>query len=119
MAQILIVDDSETIRKLADMTLSAAGHSVAHACDGEEGLSKFQTGSFDLVISDINMPKKNGIELVKAIRALNSEIPILVLTTESEDAMRKKGAEAGADGWIVKPFKPAQFVDIVKQILES
>jgi two-component system, chemotaxis family, chemotaxis protein CheY len=118
MQTILAVDDSETMRQMVKMTLQAGNYQVVLASDGEEGLSKFLSSTaVDLVITDINMPKLDGIGLIKEIRSRNSSVPILALTTESEDTMRKKGAEAGANGWMVKPFKPAQFIDIVRQIL--
>lgn len=118
MATILAVDDSETMRQMVKMTLQAGNYQVVLASDGEEGLSKFlNSTAVDLVITDINMPKLDGIGLIKEIRARNTSVPILALTTESEDTMRKKGAEAGANGWMVKPFKPAQFIDIVRQII--
>lgn len=119
MATILAVDDSETMRQLVKMTLQAGNYQVVLASDGEEGLYKFinSTAAVDLVITDINMPKMDGIGLIREIRSRNSSVPILALTTESEDHMRKKGAEAGANGWMVKPFKPAQFIDIIRQIL--
>lgn len=118
MATILAVDDSETMRQMVKLTLMAGNHKVVLADDGEDGLSKYLSATdFDLVITDINMPKMDGIGLIKEIRSRNNDIPILALTTESEDGMRKKGADAGANGWLVKPFKPAQFMDIVRQIL--
>lgn len=118
MQTVLAVDDSETMRQMVKMTLQAGNYQVVLASDGEEGLNKFlSTADVDLIITDINMPKMDGIGLIKEIRARNATVPILALTTESEDVMRKKGAEAGANGWLVKPFKPAQFIDIVRQIL--
>jgi two-component system chemotaxis response regulator CheY len=117
MGNILAVDDSEPMRKMVELVLKSGGHQVTLANDGVEALQKFQAGKFDLIVTDINMPNMNGIELIKAVRAQHSDIPIVALTTESEDDMRKKGAEAGADGWVVKPFKPAQFLDIIRQIL--
>ena len=117
MGNILAVDDSEPMRQMVELVLKSGGHQVTLANDGVEGLQKFQAGKFDLIVTDINMPNMHGIELIKAVRTLNADIPIVALTTESEDDMRKKGAEAGADGWVVKPFKPAQFLDIIRQIL--
>jgi two-component system, chemotaxis family, chemotaxis protein CheY len=118
MQTILAVDDSETMRQMVKMTLQAGNYQVVLAEDGEEGLTKFlNTTGVDLIITDINMPKMDGLGLIKAIRSHNATIPILALTTESEDKMRKQGAEAGANGWLVKPFKPAQFIDIIRQIL--
>lgn len=118
MQTVLAVDDSETMRQMVKMTLQAGNYQVVLANDGEEGLTKFlNTAGIDLIITDINMPKMDGLGLIKEIRSRNDSIPILALTTESDDHMRKKGAEAGANGWLVKPFKPAQFIDIVRQIL--
>ncbi len=119
MSLILAIDDSEPMRKMVDLVLKGAGHEVVLANDGVEGVEKFKAQKFDMIITDINMPNKNGIQLIEDVRQIDSDIPILALTTESEDDMRKKGAEAGADGWIVKPFRPAQFLDIVRQVLES
>ncbi|MCS6972078.1 MAG: response regulator, partial [Leptospiraceae bacterium] len=99
MAKILVTDDSETIRKLLDITLRGVGHAVTLAADGNEALAKFRDGAFDLVITDINMPKMNGIELIRAIRQENANVPILVLTSETEEALRQQGTEAGANGW--------------------
>lgn len=119
MKNILAVDDSEPMRKMVELVLKSAGYAVTLAVDGVDGVAKFRSGRFDLIVTDINMPNMHGVELIKEIRKLNPDIPILALTTESEDQMRKKGAEAGADGWIVKPFRPAQFLDIVRQVLET
>ncbi|MCX7632104.1 MAG: response regulator [Turneriella sp.] len=119
MAKILVTDDSETIRKLLDITLRGAGHNITLAADGNEALAKFREEVFDLIITDINMPGLNGIELIRAIRRENTNIPILVLTSEIEQTLRQQGTEAGANGWIIKPFKPPQFLEIVRHILEE
>jgi two-component system, chemotaxis family, chemotaxis protein CheY len=120
MQTVLAVDDSETMRQMVKMTLQTGNYQVVLASDGEEALSKFisTTGhGFDLVVTDINMPKMDGIGLIREIRLLNKDVPILALTTESEDCMRKKGADAGANGWMTKPFKPAQFMEVVSRII--
>jgi two-component system chemotaxis response regulator CheY len=118
MATVLAVDDSETMRMLVKMALGN-NHEVRLAGDGEEGLNKFNDGSsVDMIITDINLPKIDGFEMVRAIRAKNQDIPILALTTESCDAMRKRGEEAGVDGWVTKPLKPQQFADVVARMLE-
>jgi two-component system chemotaxis response regulator CheY len=116
MAHILAVDDSEPIRKMLRMVLANSGHTLELAADGIEALDIFSRNSFNLVVTDINMPRMTGLELIRQIRYLNAEIPILALTTESEQRIREQGKIAGVDGWIVKPFRPAQFLDIVKQI---
>jgi two-component system chemotaxis response regulator CheY len=100
-------------------TLEMGGYAVVTAKDGKEGLQKFNENELDLVITDINMPVMDGITFIKELRKINKEMPVLTLTTESEDAMKQKGFDAGANGWIVKPFRPAQFLDIVKQILSA
>jgi two-component system chemotaxis response regulator CheY len=116
--KILVADDSETMRQMVRMTLQNINYEVVIAADGEQAFHLFnKTNDFDLVVTDINMPKMNGFALIKEIRIHNKIIPILVLTTESEECMRKQGAQAGANGWIVKPFKPKQFVDLIHQIL--
>lgn len=115
---ILQIDDSETICTMIKMILAQKpGYKVIQAGNGEEGLEKFKGNKVSLVITDINMPKMNGLELIKQVRKLDAEVPILVLSTESEEGLRKQGQEYGANGWIVKPFKPAQFSDIIEQIL--
>ncbi len=118
MQTVLAVDDSETMRQMVKMTLQTGSYNVILACDGEEALNTFMsTTGVDLVVTDINMPKLDGLGLIRAIRERNQDVPILALTTESEDNMRRKGAEAGANGWLTKPFKPAQFIEVVKRII--
>jgi two-component system, chemotaxis family, chemotaxis protein CheY len=117
MARILAVDDSETIQNLVRQVLTKGNHQVEIATDGEDGLKKFQSSMFQLVITDINMPRMNGLELIEQIRLSNQTVPILALTSENEKKFRDQGATAGANGWIVKPFRPAQLLDIVGQII--
>lgn len=117
MARILAVDDSEPMRQLVGQTLKTGGHEVVLGVDGQNALDIFSAEKFDLIVTDINMPGMDGIELVKQVRARDTEIPILALTTEGDESFRRRGEAAGVDGWIVKPFKPAQFIAIVKQIL--
>lgn len=115
---ILAIDDSETMRDMVQQTLEMGEYEVILANDGQEGLEKFkQNSEIGLIITDINMPVMDGITLIKEIRNLSKEIPILTLTTESEDNMKNEGARAGANGWIVKPMRPAQLLDIIEQIL--
>lgn len=115
--KVLAVDDSETMRNMVKQTLEIAGYEVILAEDGTDAVEKYKDDSFDLIITDINMPLMDGITFIKEIRKVDDAIPILTLTTESEEEMKQKGRDAGADGWIVKPFRPAQFLDIIKQIL--
>ncbi|HMV36171.1 MAG TPA: response regulator [Turneriella sp.] len=118
MSRILAVDDSEPMRQMVEQTLRSGGHETVLAVDGKDALEKFRAGEFDLIITDINMPVMDGYEFTRVVREFDDQTPILALTTEGEQAKRTSGQEAGVDGWIVKPFKPAQFLAIVKQILE-
>ena len=117
--KILAVDDSATIRQMVSFTLRAAGFDVVLAEDGEDGLNKARGAQMDLVLTDQNMPKMDGLTLVKSLRALPAyrNAPILMLTTESSDEMKVKGREAGATGWMVKPFDPQRLIKIVEKVL--
>jgi two-component system chemotaxis response regulator CheY len=119
MAKILAVDDSASMRQMVTFTLEGAGHSVIEACDGQDGLAKAQQHQVDLVLSDVNMPGMDGIELIRALRALPSYqfVPILMLTTESATEKKLEGKAAGATGWIVKPFNPEQLLATIKRVL--
>lgn len=116
---ILIVDDSASMRQLVTLTLKNAGFNVIQAKDGKDGLNKFSRDKMDLVITDLNMPVMDGIEMIRQIRSGNSNkfAPIILLTTESQDKKKKQGKQAGATGWIVKPFKPEQLVAVAKKML--
>ena len=121
MAKILVVDDSNMLRDMLKFALQDGGYTdVTEAADGEEGLRKAQESQYDLVITDINMPKMNGFELVKALRQKESyaKSPLIVLTTEQSDVMKAKGREAGATGWIIKPFVPEQLLQVVGTVLK-
>ena len=119
MATIFIVDDSTTMRQMVNFTLSSAGHEVVEAMNVDEALKLAPSKKFDLVISDINMPGRSGIDLVRALRALPAfkQTPILMLTTESQPEMRDAGRAAGATGWIVKPFNPEGLMEMVNKVL--
>jgi two-component system chemotaxis response regulator CheY len=116
--KVLVVDDSETMRTMVKMTLSFDYDPIL-CSDGEEGLCTFLKNQNDisLIVTDVNMPKLDGISMTAEIRKTNSIIPILILTTETEERLRKKGADAGANGWMTKPFKPKVFIDVIKQLL--
>ena len=120
MAAILVVDDSTTMRQMVAFTLSSAGHEVTEAPDGNKALATAKQKKFDLVITDVNMPGMNGIDLVQSLRALPEckFIPILVLTTEAGTELKQKGKSAGATGWIVKPFNPQVLLDTLKKVLD-
>ena len=117
--RILTVDDSSTMRQMITFTLKGAGFDVLEAADGVEGLEMAQGKKLSLIITDVNMPRMDGITLVQRLRALPQFkfTPILVLTTESDAAMKQKGKEAGATGWIVKPFSPEKLLDVVNKVL--
>ncbi|WP_119394986.1 response regulator [Salinibius halmophilus] len=119
MANVLIVDDSASMRQMVNFTLTTAGHKVVEAVDGVDGLEKAKASQFELIISDINMPNMTGLEMVPQIRALGQyrATPILMLTTESSGDMKQKGKSVGATGWIVKPFNPAQLLNTIKRVL--
>ncbi|MBN4080503.1 response regulator [Beggiatoa alba] len=119
MAKILAVDDSASMRQMVTFTLKGAGFDVAEAVDGQEALDKANTDKFDLIISDINMPNMDGLTLVSELRKLGDYkfIPILLLTTESAAEKKIEGKEAGATGWIVKPFNPDQLLKTVNKVL--
>ncbi len=115
---ILAVDDSITMRMMVKVTLSDAGYSVIEAVDGKDALAKLSK-TVDLIISDLNMPNLDGIGLIRSIRAnpAYKGIPILMLTTESQEARKMEGKAAGATGWIVKPFATQQLLAAVKRVL--
>jgi two-component system, chemotaxis family, chemotaxis protein CheY len=116
---VLTVDDSPSIRQMVAFTLKAAGYEVIEAADGQEGLDKAKTKTVNLVLTDQNMPKMDGITLIKALRGLPQykATPILMLTTESGDAMKAQGKAAGATGWLVKPFDPQKLLEVVKKVI--
>ena len=119
MSKILAVDDSKSMRQMVSMSLKSAGHDVTEAEDGVIAFDIAKTQSFDLIVTDINMPNMNGIELIHALRALPNFkfTPILCLTTESSGDMKQKGKEAGATGWIVKPFSPEKLLSVINRVL--
>jgi two-component system chemotaxis response regulator CheY len=119
MANILAVDDSASMRQMVAFTLKGAGHTVTDAADGQQALNIAKTASFDLVLTDVNMPVMDGITLTKQLRALPNYrfTPILVLTTEAGSDKKSEGRAAGATGWLVKPFNPDQLLATVKKVL--
>ena len=119
MAKILAVDDSQSMRQMVSFTLKGAGHDVVDAVDGVDALNKAKNDRFDLVLSDVNMPNMDGIALIKELRKLPAFkfTPILMLTTESASDKKMQGKEAGATGWIVKPFNPDQLLATIKKVL--
>src|ERR1039457_976705 len=120
MRRILTVDDSSSIRQMVSFTLRKAGYEVGEAVDGKDGLAKGSGGKFDLIITDLNMPIMDGIEMIGAVRKLPgySFIPILMLTTESQAEKKDAGRKAGATGWIVKPFNADQLIAVIQKLVK-
>jgi len=116
---ILIVDDSKAIRQSMSFVLEQAGYAVTQAEDGQDALGKLQAGTFQLIVTDVNMPNMDGIALTKAVRADGPHkfTPILILTTESQEEKMKEGKTAGATGWIVKPFESDKLVSVVGKLI--
>jgi len=116
---IMTADDSASVRQMVSFTLKQSGYDVIEAVDGKDALNKLQTTKVDMLITDLNMPNLDGIGLIKGARALPSckFIPIVMLSTESQDTKKAEGKVAGATGWIVKPFKPEQLIAVVKKVL--
>ncbi len=114
---IMTADDSASMRQMVSMTLKQAGYDVVEAVDGQDALGKLN--GIDMLITDLNMPNMDGIELIRQVRAKPDFkfMPIIMLTTESQDGKKSEGKEAGATGWIVKPFKPDQLIGVVKKVL--
>ncbi len=117
---ILIVDDSAAIRQLVSFAIEYAGHTVIAASGGKDALTKLDNARIDLVISDVNMPEMDGIEFIKRLRATAKHrfTPIVMLTTEAQQAKKQEGRAAGASGWIVKPFKPEQLLNVINKFVK-
>lgn len=116
---ILTADDSSSVRQMVSFTLKQAGYDIVEASDGKDALAKAKANKVNMVITDLNMPNMNGIELIKSLRAEAAYkfIPIVMLTTESQASKKQEGKSAGATGWIIKPFKPDQLLGVVKKVL--
>lgn len=118
-ARILTVDDSASIRLTTNVALSTAGYSVSEAVNGADGLAKAQAERFDLIVTDLNMPIMDGLTMIEELRKIPSQtgIPIIFLTTESDAALKTRAKNAGATGWLTKPFDPENLVKIVRKVL--
>ena len=116
---ILAVDDSTSIRQMVAFTLKSAGYTVIEAVDGQDGLDKIKAQTVDLVLTDQNMPRMDGLTLIKTLRSQPqyTATPILMLTTESSDEMKVQGKAVGATGWIVKPFDPHKLLEVIKRVI--
>ncbi len=116
---VLVVDDSASLRQVVSIALKGAGYNVLEACDGKDALTKLNGQKIHLIISDVNMPNMDGISLVKAVKELPNYkfTPIIMLTTESEESKKKEGQAAGAKAWVVKPFQPSQMLAAVSKLV--
>ncbi|TRY33219.1 response regulator [Aliiglaciecola sp. M165] len=116
---ILIVDDSPSIRQMVEMTLKSASYQVTSANDGQAALELCQRSQYDFVLTDQNMPRMDGLTLIKSLRGMSSyrSTPIIVLTTEASDSMKAQGRAAGATGWMVKPFDPQKLLAVAAKVL--
>ncbi len=119
MKRIMTVDDSATVRQMVGFTLKDAGYEVVEAEDGVDALEKLKKTPVHMLITDLNMPRLDGVGLIREVRKdpANRFIPIIMLTTESQESKKLEGKQAGASGWIVKPFKPEQLLGVVKMVL--
>lgn len=118
-ANVLIVDDSRTVRMMVRSALEQAGHRVTEAYDGVNAIATLENVKPDLIITDVNMPEMDGITLVRELRGRPGfpRIPILILTTVQDADMKEKGRQAGATGWMCKPFQPDQLTAVVQKVL--
>jgi two-component system chemotaxis response regulator CheY len=119
MTTVLAVDDSASMRQMVSFTLKGAGYEVVEAKDGVEALNLAKQNTFNLVITDVNMPNMDGISLIRELRTLPDYkfTPMLMLTTESGTDKKSEGKSAGATGWIVKPFNPDQLLATIKRVI--
>ncbi len=116
---VLTVDDSPSVRRMVSMTLTEAGYTVIEAVDGRDGLSKATTQTVDAVITDQNMPNMDGLSFIREFRKhpAGRGVPVIVLSTESNDGLKQVARDAGASGWMVKPFSQDKLIAVVKKVI--
>ena len=116
---IMTVDDSISVRQMVAFVLKDAGFNVLEAADGRDAVGQLSASAVDMVITDLNMPNMDGIELIRWVRSNEPTrfVPVVMLTTESQNERKDQGKAAGATGWIIKPFKPEQLLAVVKKVL--
>ena len=119
MKNVMTVDDSSSLRQMVSIVLRGGGYNVVEAVDGLDALSKLNGQEMDLFLTDINMPKMDGLEFTRKLRAMPQYkfVPIVLLTTESHPEKKQEGKAAGATAWIVKPFNPDQLLAVVKKVM--
>jgi two-component system, chemotaxis family, chemotaxis protein CheY len=115
---ILVIDDSSSFRTVVSMALRQGGYDVVEAADGQEGLEKVDAGQFSMVICDLNMPRLDGFNFTRKLKASsrNRFVPVLMLTTEIQDSKKAEGKAAGVSGWLGKPFQPSRLLLAVKTL---
>jgi two-component system chemotaxis response regulator CheY len=118
MKTIMTVDDSPTVRKCLEVTLADAGYQVVQAVDGADALEKLQDCQVDMLVTDLNMPKVDGVTLIKSVRNTpgNRFMPIVMLTSETQPELKQAGKQAGASGWVTKPFRPESLLAVVRMV---
>ncbi|MDF3822701.1 response regulator [Leptospira sp. 96542] len=116
---VMVVDDSASLRQVVGIALRGAGYEVIEGCDGKDALSKLTGQKVHLIISDVNMPNMDGISFVKALKQLPAYkfTPVIMLTTESQEAKKAEGQAAGAKAWVVKPFSPDVMLNAVQKLI--
>ena len=118
-ASVLTVDDSASLRMAIRIARTGAGYAVTEAADGVEGLAKATSQRFDLIVTDLNMPRMDGLTMIRQLRQSGKAVgtPIIFLTTESDDGMKAQAKAAGATGWLVKPFAPDQLIRVAGKVI--
>ncbi len=121
VSTIMVVDDSTSVRKMISFTLENAGYTVVEAENGQDALEKLKESEINMFILDLNMPDINGFELTSTLRSTDEHRykPIIILTTESQSSKKQEARQVGATGWITKPFKPDQLINVVKKVITS
>lgn len=116
---IMVVDDSASLRQMVSFTLNEAGYEVVEAVDGDDALRKLEQKPVNMMITDLNMPKLDGLELIRRVRVMGAYrfMPIIMLSTEFQEDKKQAGRSAGATGWIVKPFQPPQLLGVIRRVL--
>lgn len=116
---VMVIDDSASIRQVMSLTLSKAGYDVTEACDGADALGKLNGQKINLIVCDVNMPNMDGITFLRSIKERPGYrfTPVIMLTTESQEAKKQEGKAAGARAWVVKPFKPEQMLEAVSKLM--
>ncbi|MEK6790955.1 MAG: response regulator [Deltaproteobacteria bacterium] len=118
---VMIVDDSASIRQVVNLTLRKVGYNVIEASDGEDALKKLVGAKVNLVVCDVNMPNMDGITFLRSLKSSSAHrfTPVIMLTTESQEAKKQEGRLAGAKAWVVKPFKPEQMLEAIAKLMRE